>query len=138
MDKPMSFEEYRAERQALGERMDADDARIRECDREGDREWNVGNAEGAKYFENSAKNADKDLHATAEKEQALDRDYWGGVEKERTAADGGAEVAAAEKDDYWSREEAGKDAGQSARAEAAEERQADAGAEKENETENSL
>lgn len=138
MDKSMSFGEYRAERRALGERMDADDARIRECEREGGREWNAGNAAGAKYFENSAKNADLDLRATAEKEQALDRDYWGGVEKERTAAEGGAEAAAGKQGEYWNREETGKDAGTTAPAEASDERRADAGEELRNEAENGL
>jgi hypothetical protein len=146
--KPMSFQEYRDERKALGERMAADDEQIRKYDRMGDEEWRVGNVQGVVYSERMATAYDKDLHATAEKEQSLDRDYWGQVEKEHTGkevgagaengADNEAGKAAATGGNYWDHDKAEKASAPSVGAEAKEERQADVGTEKSQEAENSL
>lgn len=108
MGKPMGFEEYRAERKALAERMDADDERIHECERAASSEWRVGNARGAKYFEDSADNANKDLMACWKKIGALDKDYWDGVENDTSTQKAGAEKEAEAGEDYWKQNQAEK------------------------------
>lgn len=149
---PMRFQEYRDERKALGERMAADDEQIRKYDRMGDEEWKVGNARGVNYAERMARAYDRDLQATAEKEQALDRDYWGQVEKDHAGkevgagaekgAENGADNQAGKNEvaggNYWNQEQEEKKSASSAGAEAKEERQADMGSEKRQEAENSL
>lgn len=123
MGNPLSYNEYLAERDALGNRMHAADERIQECEREGDREWRVGNVRGAKFFEDSARNAEKDLDACAEKIGELDNNFWGREKEESEEHEAGADRGSSRE-----QEQTEKDAGEEATVDA----------EKSNEVENSL